>query len=124
MFVFKAAVVGAGTMGAEIAQLIASAGIPVVLRDVEQGFVDAGMAKAEQLTADRAGSLVASGRLTREQADAQIAGTLALLSATTTYDGFGDVDRRARRRRALVRRNLGPQGRDAEGDHQQPRQAR
>ncbi len=92
MFVFKAAVVGAGTMGAEIAQLIASAGIPVVLRDVEQGFVDAGMAKAEQLTADRAGSLVASGRLTREQADAQIAGTLALLSATTTYDGFGDVD--------------------------------
>jgi enoyl-CoA hydratase/3-hydroxyacyl-CoA dehydrogenase len=92
MFVFKAAVVGAGTMGAEIAQLIASAGIPVVLRDVEQRFVDAGMAKAEQLTADRAGSLVASGRLTREQADAQIAGTLALLSPTTTYDGFGDVD--------------------------------
>ncbi len=92
MFVFKAGVLGAGTMGAEIAQLIASAGIPVVLRDVEQRFVDAGLQKAEQITADRAGSLVASGRLTREQADAQVAGTLALISATTSYDGFGDVD--------------------------------
>ena len=30
MFVFKAAVVGAGTMGGEIAQVIASADIPVV----------------------------------------------------------------------------------------------
>jgi enoyl-CoA hydratase/3-hydroxyacyl-CoA dehydrogenase len=92
MFVFKAGVLGAGTMGAEIAQLIASAGIPVVLRDVEQRFVDAGLQKAEQLTADRAGSLVASGRLTREKADAQVAGTLALISGTTSYDGFGDVD--------------------------------
>ena len=44
MFVFKAAVVGAGTMGAEIAQLIASAGIPVVLHDVAQPLVDAGLA--------------------------------------------------------------------------------
>jgi 3-hydroxyacyl-CoA dehydrogenase len=31
MFVFKAAVVGAGTMGGEIAQAIASSDIPVVL---------------------------------------------------------------------------------------------
>ena len=46
MFVFKAAVVGAGTMGGEIAQVIASAGIPVVLKDVKQGFVDLGLKKA------------------------------------------------------------------------------
>ena len=32
MFVFKAAVVGAGTMGGEIAQAIAAAGIDVVDR--------------------------------------------------------------------------------------------
>ena len=37
MYVFKAAVVGAGTMGGEIAQVIASAGVPVVLKDVEAG---------------------------------------------------------------------------------------
>ena len=39
MFVFKAAVVGAGTMGGEIAQVIANAEIPVVLKDVEERFV-------------------------------------------------------------------------------------
>ena len=92
MFVFKAGVVGAGTMGGEIAQLIAAAGIPVVIRDVEQRYVDVGLAKARQLTADRVDSLVAGGRLTREQGDAQLAGTLALISGTTSYDGFGDVD--------------------------------
>ena len=62
MFVFKAGVVGAGTMGGEIAQLIAAAGIPVVIRDVEQRYVDVGLAKARQLTADRVDSLVAGGR--------------------------------------------------------------
>ena len=40
MFVFKAAVVGAGTMGGEIAQAMASAGFHVVLKDVDQEFVD------------------------------------------------------------------------------------
>ena len=40
MFVFKAAVVGAGTMGGEIAQAIAAADIPVVLKDIKQEFVD------------------------------------------------------------------------------------
>ena len=42
MFVFKAAVVGAGTMGGEIAQAIAAADIPVVLKDIDQKFVDHG----------------------------------------------------------------------------------
>ena len=50
MFVFKAAVVGAGTMGGEIAQVIASADIPVVLKDVDQKFVDAGLDKAREVT--------------------------------------------------------------------------
>jgi len=50
MFVFKAAVVGAGVMGGEIAQVIAAADIPVVLKDVEQKFVDTGLAKAREVT--------------------------------------------------------------------------
>ena len=49
MFVFKAAVVGAGTMGGEIAQVIAAAGIPVVLKDVDQKFVDVGLELDYQL---------------------------------------------------------------------------
>ena len=92
MFVFKAGVVGAGTMGGEIAQLVAAAGIPVVLRDVEQHFVDVGLDKARQLTAGRLDGLVASGKLAREQADEQLERTLALIAGTTSLDGFGDVD--------------------------------
>ena len=41
MFVSKAAVVGGGTMGGEIAQAIAAADIPVVVKDIDQKFVDA-----------------------------------------------------------------------------------
>jgi len=92
MFVFKAGVVGAGIMGAEIAAVIAAAGIPVVLRDVDQPSVDAGLERARELTAGRLDGLVASGRLTRELADAQLADTLALISGTTSWAGFGDVD--------------------------------
>ena len=62
MYVFKAAVVGAGTMGGEIAQTIASAGLPVVLKDVEQRFVDQGLEKARQVTQ---GQLAGSSRRRR-----------------------------------------------------------
>lgn len=92
MFVFKAGVVGAGTMGGEIAQLVAAAGIPVVLRDVEQRFVDVGLEKARQLTAARLDGLHASGKLTREQADEHLERTLALITGTTSLEPFGDVD--------------------------------
>ena len=34
MYIFKAAVVGAGTMGGEIAQVITYSGLPVVMKDI------------------------------------------------------------------------------------------
>jgi 3-hydroxyacyl-CoA dehydrogenase len=92
MFVFKAAVVGAGVMGGEIAQVIAAADIPVLLEDVDQKFVDAGLAKAREVTAKQAAKLVEKEKLTREQADAQVERTLSLITGTTSYDGFGEVD--------------------------------
>src|SRR5258708_3065996 len=92
MFVFKAAVVGAGTMGGEIAQVIAAAGIPVVLKDVDQKFVDVGLQKARDVTAGQLAGLVKKEKLTQEQADAQAAEILARSTGTTSYDGFGDVD--------------------------------
>ena len=92
MFVFKAAVVGAGTMGGEIAQVIASAGIPVVLKDVSQEYVDAGLEKARQVTEGKLGGLVAKERITREEADRQQAELLGLITGATEYEGFGDVD--------------------------------
>jgi 3-hydroxyacyl-CoA dehydrogenase len=92
MFVFKAAVVGAGTMGGEIAQVIAAADIPVVLKDVDQRFVDAGLEKAREVTEGQLAKLVAKERLTQEQADDQAAALLGRIRGTLDYDDFGDVD--------------------------------
>jgi len=92
MFVFKAAVVGAGTMGGEIAQVCAAAGVDVVLKDVEQKFVDQGLQKAEQVTKGQLGGLVKKEKITQEQADEQAEQILGRITGTTTYEGFGDVD--------------------------------
>jgi len=92
MFVFKAGVVGAGVMGGEIAQVIASADIPVLLKDVKQEFVDKGLEKAREVTQGQVGKLVKKEKITQEQADAQLEHTLGLITGTTDYDDFGDVD--------------------------------
>ena len=92
MFVTKAAVVGAGTMGGEIAQTIAAAGFPVVLKDVEQGFVDQGLDRAREVTRGQLGRQVQRGRMTEEQADEQAEATVGTIQGTTEYEGFGDVD--------------------------------
>ncbi|MFL5825797.1 MAG: 3-hydroxyacyl-CoA dehydrogenase family protein [Thermoleophilaceae bacterium] len=92
MFVFKAAVVGAGTMGGEIAQTIATSGIPVVLKDVEQKFVDQGLEKARQVTQGQLAGLVNKEKITAEQADAQLEQIVGRITGTTEYEGFGDVD--------------------------------
>jgi 3-hydroxyacyl-CoA dehydrogenase len=92
LFVFKAAVVGAGTMGGEIAQAIANADIPVVLKDIDQKFVDAGLEKAREVTQRQLGGLVKKEKLTQEQADARLDEVMGLITGTTSYDEFGDVD--------------------------------
>jgi len=92
MFVFKAAVVGAGVMGGEIAQVIAAADVPVLLKDVDQDFVDAGLAKARSVTESQARKLVEKGKLSEEAAREQVDRVLGSITGTTSYDGFGDVD--------------------------------
>jgi 3-hydroxyacyl-CoA dehydrogenase len=92
MFVFKTAVVGAGTMGGEIAQTLAAADLPVVLKDVEQRFVDQGLEKARQVTDAQLQGLVKKEKISAEQAKAQLEHTLGLITGTTAYEGFGDVD--------------------------------
>ncbi len=84
MFVFKAAVVGAGTMGGEIAQVIASADIPVVLKDVDQRAVDKGIAKARSVWQGQ----VDAGKLDPGESERK----LALIRGATDYALFGDVD--------------------------------
>src|SRR5215210_232938 len=86
MFIFKAAVVGAGTMGGEIAQAIAAADIPVVLKDVDQKFVDVGLHKAREVTQGQLARLVKKEKITQEQADAQLEEVLGRITGTTSYD--------------------------------------
>ena len=92
MFVSKAAVVGAGTMGGEIAQAIASSDIPVVLKDIDQKFVDHGLEKAREVTKGQLDRLVKKEKLTEEQAEARLEEVLGLIEGTTSYESFGDVD--------------------------------
>jgi enoyl-CoA hydratase/3-hydroxyacyl-CoA dehydrogenase len=92
MFVFKAAVVGAGTMGGQIAQTIAAAGFPVVLKDINQDLVQAGLDEARKVTEGQIGKLVKKERITAEQGAAQIEEILARIEGTTSYEHFGDVD--------------------------------
>ena len=80
----RAAVVGAGTMGGGIAMTYANAGIPVLLKDVDQAATDHGVS----VIRGNYESTVAKGRMTPEA----MARTLALITPTTSYEGFGDVD--------------------------------
>jgi enoyl-CoA hydratase / 3-hydroxyacyl-CoA dehydrogenase len=92
MFVAKAAVVGGGTMGGEIAQAIAAADIPVVVKDIDRKFVDAALEKARGVTEGQLARLVKKEKLTQEQADARLAEVMGNVTGTTSYEGFGDVD--------------------------------
>jgi len=84
MFVFKAAVVGAGTMGADIAQVIAAAGIPVVLTDADPDRVQAAVARARSAWQAQ----VDAGKLDASEVDRRA----GLITPAAGYDGFGDVD--------------------------------
>ena len=84
MYIFKCAVVGAGAMGGEIAQVISWAGLPVLLKDVDQKALDHGMATARAVYERR----VKAGKLTQSEMDEK----MALITPTLAYDEFGDVD--------------------------------
>ncbi|MEA2390417.1 MAG: enoyl-CoA hydratase / 3-hydroxyacyl-CoA dehydrogenase [Solirubrobacteraceae bacterium] len=92
MFVFKAAVVGAGTMGGQIAQTIAASGIPVVLKDVNQEFVDKGLEEARNVTQGQVGKLVQKGKLSEEDGGRQVDEIVGRIEGATSYASFGDVD--------------------------------
>jgi 3-hydroxyacyl-CoA dehydrogenase len=80
----KAAIVGAGTMGAGIAMACANSGIAVTLKDLDQAALDRGMAT---IAKNYEGS-VAKGRFSQEAMDQR----MALIHPQTGYDGFEDAD--------------------------------
>ncbi len=84
MYIFKAGVLGAGFMGAEIAQVISYSGLPVVLRDIDQELLDKGLEKIRQIYQRRVDKGKMDMTTLMEKMD--------LIQGTLTYDGFEDVD--------------------------------
>jgi 3-hydroxyacyl-CoA dehydrogenase len=78
------AVVGSGTMGGGIAMVFANAGIPVLLKEVDQPALDRGLAKIRKNYA----SSVQRGRFTQQFVDER----MALITPTLSYDNFADSD--------------------------------
>ena len=80
----KIAVIGAGTMGAGIAQLAAVRGFSVVLQDVKQEFLDRGMKTIRDLL-DKA---VKKSAMTQQDADA----ALSRITTRVGWSDSGDID--------------------------------
>jgi 3-hydroxybutyryl-CoA dehydrogenase len=77
-------VIGAGTMGSGIAQVAAEAGFGVIMRDIEDSFVQRGLGNiARNLT-----RAVEKGKKSKEEADA----ATARLEGTTKLEDLKDVD--------------------------------
>jgi 3-hydroxyacyl-CoA dehydrogenase len=82
--VSRVAVVGSGTMGGGIAMVFANAGVPVLLKDVDEAALDLGMAKIRKNYA----SSVQRGRFTQAFVDER----LKMITPVLGYDAFSDVD--------------------------------
>jgi 3-hydroxyacyl-CoA dehydrogenase len=80
----RAAVVGAGTMGGGIAMTYANAGIPVLLKDVDEAALERGLATIRR----NYDVTMSKGKMTADQ----VRKTMALITPTTSYDGFDQVD--------------------------------
>jgi 3-hydroxyacyl-CoA dehydrogenase len=78
------AVVGSGTMGGGIAMVFANAGIPVLLKDVDEAALNLGMEKIRKNYA----SSVQRGRFTQAFVDER----LKLITPVPDYDAFSVVD--------------------------------
>jgi 3-hydroxyacyl-CoA dehydrogenase / enoyl-CoA hydratase / 3-hydroxybutyryl-CoA epimerase len=84
MYIYKAAVIGAGTMGAQIAQTITYSGLPVVLKDLKPDTVEKGLETIRKIYQSR----VEKGKMTSGEVEQK----MSLVTGTTDYDGFNDVD--------------------------------
>lgn len=80
----KVAVMGGGAMGGGIAQVVSQAGYDVVLKDIEERFVQKGLDTVRGIYR----RLVEKGRMNAEEAEKAI----SRVKGTISYDGFNDVD--------------------------------
>jgi 3-hydroxybutyryl-CoA dehydrogenase len=80
----KICVLGAGTMGAGIAQAFAAKGYEVIIRDIKDEFVDKGISGIKK----GLDKLAAKGKITNEEVEA----ILSRISGTTDLNLLDDVD--------------------------------
>ena len=84
MYIYRVGVVGAGTMGAQIAQVVSYAGLPVVLTDVTMDRAQHGMETVRRIYQAR----VERGKMTPEQAEEK----MLLVSTGCDFSALQDVD--------------------------------
>ena len=84
MYIYRVGVVGAGTMGSQIAQVISFAGIPVVLTDVSRAIAERGVESVRRIYQAR----VDKGKMTGEQLEEK----MLLVGAADDFAALTDVD--------------------------------
>lgn len=84
MYIYKAAVVGGGAMGAGIAQVISYSGLPVVLREVNEELAEKALANIRKVYQGR----VDKGKMSQ----AEMGSKMSLVSVTTDLASLKDVD--------------------------------
>lgn len=84
MKIRSVAVLGAGQMGAGIAQVASCSGLPVVMIDIEQKYIDRGIGTIEKSLS----KLVSKDRMTQEEADV----AMSLVSTSVTREAASDAD--------------------------------
>ena len=78
------AVLGAGQMGAGIAQVASCSGLPVVIIDIEQKYIDKGIGTIEKSLS----KLVSKERMTQEEADV----AMSFISTSISRQAASDAD--------------------------------
>ncbi len=84
MYIYRVGVVGAGTMGAQIAQVVSFAGVPVVIADVNRAIAQRGVEHVRKIYQAR----VDKGKMTGEQLEEK----MLLVGAADHLGEFKDVD--------------------------------
>ena len=84
MYIYRVGVVGAGTMGSQIAQVVSFAGLPVVISDVSRAVAERGVESVRRIYQAR----VDKGKMTGEQLEEK----MLLVGVADDLAGLKDVD--------------------------------
>ncbi len=84
MYIYKVGVVGAGSMGGGIAQVISYSGLPVIIKDIDEERAKTGLEAARKIYQSR----VDKGKMTSDD----MVKKMALIFIAIDYKDFSDVD--------------------------------